>query len=308
MLINSLGESLGMLSGGCLEGDLLLQARKVLMGGKSVSVEYDLRDESDSQWQKGLGCGGSVGILLQALDARTQYLGLENIHQGVLKKDSAVYHQRIDESGKQTPQWKVEIANKETVSFFHSGRTHIKKTNESEWLQTLISPSPHLLIFGGGLDAQPLAHMANTIGWQVTVVDGRQGYAKQDDFTNASIVNERPETLSASDSLKSVDAIVIMNHNIILDAQALTFAKGSTAKYVGILGPEHRRQKVEKAAGLSSGDFDQIYRGPIGIDIGAKLPETIALSILSECHLVVEGQASNTNPFTLCDGSQEQSI
>lgn len=301
MLMNGLGESYGMLSGGCLESDLLTQARKVLMSGKSVLAKYDLREESDSIWQKGLGCGGSVSILLQAVDVKNDYLGLDKIHHLLSSQQKIIYHQRLNCEGSQHSQWRVEQAEKETISFFLYDNTRKTRSQKNgEWLQTLISPSPILLIFGGGRDAQPLARIANDIGWQVRVVDQRSGYAKNEDFAEVTIIRDKPDSLSAYQELHKADAIVIMNHNITLDALSLKFAHASSAKYVGILGPEHRRQKVEQIAGLKQEDFKQFYCGPMGLDIGAKLPETIALSILSQCHQIVECKTTQRKRNEAC--------
>lgn len=286
MLINSLGQHLGMLSGGCLEGDLLAQAHKVMMRKTVLTATYDLREDSDSPWQQGLGCGGAMNVLLQPMSVENSYLGLESLHRGLESGQTMRYLQRLDTHGTTQECWEIEhIA--EGPSFSHPGSQKIDYKS-GRWLASLISPAPQLLIVGGGMDAQPLCALARTIGWYVSVADPRVGYARAEDFPGAHIHKQDLQALNH----KNYDAIVIMSHSLSIDASGLYFAGRSNARYVGILGPEHRRRRVEKLAEIQPEEFRGHYCGPAGLDIGAKLPETIALSILAQCHQVIEGNAS----------------
>lgn len=294
MLFNSLGQMYGMLSGGCLEGELVNQARKALMMNKVLIEEYDLRHESDSGWQRGIGCGGAVRIILQPLTAEHNYLGLDKIHHSLSQNKSSIYLQDIDPPGTDAHNWSVEAAESDQIFFEkkHKSQSKLITKDGKKCLASLICPAPHLLIFGGGLDAQPLALLAQNIGWRVTVADTRVAYAKSSDFPKATIIRTAANTWQ--EDLKP-DAIVIMTHSLQLDADALIYAHKSKARYIGILGPEHRREKVESIAKINKRDFSQYYCGPAGLDIGATLPETIALSILSECHQVIEGRVRVSN-------------
>jgi len=290
MLFNSLGQMFGMLSGGCLEADLLGHARKALLSDAPEVVTYDLRDDSDGAWQKGLGCGGAVTIVLQPLSAKHQYLGLDQVHKILCANRPLVYQQRLDAPSLSPDCWHIEEAGGAHLENYGDGRSSVVEQNGLRWLNTLIHPAPQLLIFGGGPDAAPIAGLAANIGWHVIVVEHRVNYAKLEDFPNAAIIRKEPDTLEAGDIKRAPSAIVVMTHNLTLDAKALVYAKNSDARYVGVLGPQHRRLKVETLAGISNQDFKHYYAGPVGLDIGATLPETIALSILAECHQVVEAQ------------------
>ncbi len=299
MLLNSLGQRFGLLSGGCLEGKLMEEARRALMRDSAHVVEYDLRAESDAGWQQGIGCGGAVHILLQPLTRDNRYLGLDQIHLALQKKDDMLYLQRIDQPGLASDCWDITAVDDPKVAVLPALRHHPSQVfyrASQEWLATPMFPAPHLLIFGGGADARPLARLANEIGWQVSVADARVGYADASDFPAANTIDKAVSAITDDELGHPADAIVIMHHNITLDAEALRFAQTSDARYVGILGPEHRRRRVENAAGLHCTDFKHHYCGPAGIDIGAQLPETIALSILSECHRVIEGHCREAKP------------
>jgi len=291
MLFNSLGQQYGMLSGGCLEGDLLRHARKALMADRAITVDYDMRDDSEERWQQAIGCGGAVSVLLQPINASNHYLGLDKIFAHLEQGHQAIYRQRLDPPGLGAEHWQCQplISEGTTPHPTIKASQHISDAN-GRWLVTHIKCAPHLAIFGGGIDAIPLANIAHEMGWSVSVIDGRVGYAKTQHFPHADIIDERPDTLQKNMLRRAIDAAVLMNHNINLDAQALRFLHDTKAAYIGILGPAHRRHKVEALAGLTEHDFGQFYAGPAGIDIGATLPETIALSIMAQCHQVVEAQ------------------
>ena len=91
MFFNSDGQQLGLLSGGCLESDLLRQARMVMHSGRSKTVTYDMQDEDDIAWQLGIGCGGKVVIQLDQINAENQYLGLGKVYQ-VLQQGHSRWH------------------------------------------------------------------------------------------------------------------------------------------------------------------------------------------------------------------------
>lgn len=290
MLFNSMGQMYGMLSGGCLEGELVTQARKALMTNKVITLHYDLRHESDTSWQRGIGCGGAVSIILQPVTRNNQYLGLDQVHQALQQNQRIIYIQRTASPGLEQQHWHVHSAEMNQILFEnnHSPQSKLITKDGNACLASLICPAPHLLIFGGGLDAQPLSTLAQDIGWQVTVADTRVAYAKQSNFPGATILKTAPDTWQKEKP--KADAIVIMTHSLQLDAKALIYAQKSNARYIGILGPQHRREKVQNIAGINAKDFCQYYCGPSGLYIGATLPETIALSILSECHQVIEGR------------------
>lgn len=278
MMINSLGKYHGLLSGGCLESDIMRQSRQCWVSGKNRIIQYDMREEEDIAWQLGIGCGGMVRILLQPVNSKNEYLHLvalrEQINDGVTCK----YKQTLVED---TP-------NNILLSIDNNDEQTSTLTNSSVFFEHLITPSLKLAIFGGGIDAIPLAKIAATLAWQVTVVDPRAGYARQVQFPDAKhIVKASLNDISQHPWLGNIDAIVIMTHNVELDAQSLKLAQQSSAQYVGMLGPIHRTNRVLKAGKLST-PLPKPLANPIGLRLGGELPESIALSILSEIHAFME--------------------
>jgi len=278
MLINSLGKSYGLLSGGCLEADLMRQAQKCWHTNTCITVCYDMQDDSDIAWQLGIGCGGLVKVLLQPVNSKNNYLDLLTLKSHLDNRNPCFYH--------------IDTFNTQT------GNQVLSKAVESLNPLITIKPAPALVIFGGGVDAQPLVEIANSLGWYVCLVDSRTAYARTAYFKKANLViNQDYHTLEKSLLLPKADAVVIMHHNVSLDAHALKLVTGqanlASASYLGLLGPQHRTELVLEQAQLSTVDLPNKLTNklanPIGFDLGGELPESIALAILSQAHAAIEG-------------------
>jgi len=302
MLFGDLGEQYGLLSGGCLESDLMRHARQVMDNLQPKIITYDMTDEDDIGWQLGIGCGGLVKILLQPLTKENNYLELETVVTALKGRQVVWYTQEITENALNnnvyakpealtaehpTSAEYVEQLDANKPQYSAKGLLAEAMDNtSSSWLFTPIFPSPHIMIFGGGIDAQPLVDMAHTMGWTITLIDKRPAYARSAHFSKVDQILKVPALtlLENQKLLQSVDGIIIMTHNIVMDGEALKVAQASSASYVGLLGPIHRRERILKQQQLSLAQLNKPLSSPIGLDIGGQLPESIALSILSECH------------------------
>ena len=274
MLFGELGQQLGMLSGGCLEADLQTRARRVLQTGREETVSYDTLAETatDSTDMPApaipqLGCGGIVDIVLQLPTANNQYLGLEALYQ------------------------QLEGGNTGTLPL---------SVNEQPALNTTIKPPPALWVAGGGRDAIPLVELAKQLGWRVYLSDPRPANARRELFSGAEVIERellKPELPPAQlpGWLKDIDAAVVMTHNVSLDAKALQLLCGTRIRYCGLLGPQHRKQEVLELAELDEAALPAKLHGPAGFNIGGELPESIALSILAQCHQAIYRREQNPN-------------
>jgi len=316
MLFNSDGQQYGLLSGGCLESDLLREARKVMHTGQPATITYDMQDEDDIAWQLGIGCGGMVHIQLNLINAANQYLGLEHVFQG-LQQGFTRWHWLLIEVPSATGQndignlcdntgstdntkarWRITESLAEQTSLradtnsVHQCAVETLSYHQQNWLVSRVHSEPHLLVFGGGIDARPLVAIAAELGWQVSLIDQRPAYARDYYFPGANrIIKKAAQSLGNSDLIGSVDAVVIMTHNLAMDADALSvIAQSNTGTtpspitYLGILGPLERRQRLLGKAGLHLSDLPGTVSGPAGLDLGGELPESIALAILAEAH------------------------
>ena len=283
MLFNGLGQQFGLLSGGCLESDIQQHARRVMQSGKAVTLCYDGSDEDDLSFQLGIGCGGTVYILLQPVAAESNYLGLEPLHDALQRRKGGVFYQCIPDGDGAVDSY---FANGEACE----GAARLVQKDNRQWLVTPIRPDPHLLVVGGGVDARPLVSIASELGWTVSLCDPRPANARREFFPTADHIIRKLDQLPEFAGRYSVDAAVLMAHNIALDAEGLAALQSVDLKYLAMLGPLSRQRQVLKAAGLEKEQLKTPVAGPAGLNIGGELPESIALAIVAECHCCLYGR------------------
>ncbi|MFT7559698.1 MAG: xanthine dehydrogenase accessory factor [Flavobacteriales bacterium] len=287
MLLSEAGHQLGILSGGCLESDLKLQARKALALGKAMRVIYDSEDVGGLAWRLGIGCGGSAEILLLPCNEANQYLQLEALEKNLSNSKACEYTLDIEAQSAS-----LKISNRDFTQKVR-GTCLYNQANEIIGIRTHINPPPQLLILGGGADMQPVAEMATTLNWRVNVSDPRPANARADQFgEKVELHDYSPEELP-DELLQNSDCVIIANHNITLDAKAIKRIAKIELRYIGLLGPTKRKNDVLKEAGLRESDLKCIVKGPLGLALGGDLPESIALSALAECHAKLFGSTAN---------------
>ncbi len=282
MLINSMGQHFGMLSGGCLEAEIMRQSRRTLDDGQSRVLLFDMSDEDDLAWQLGIGCGGRLEILVQAVLPENQSLALGELRSCLEARETCYYLQSMEQSASESRLLREEELHsqpeiKQKIQQLYSD------PDGRKWFVQAIKPSPHIAIFGGGVDAQPLVSMAGELGWEITLCDPRSAYARSAYFPRANHIFKLPiAELSKQDWLQTIDIAIVMHHNLKLDGLALQILQQSSALYVGLLGPYHRTEKMLSDMSMSLDDLSKPLANPVGLNLGGDLPETIALSILSE--------------------------
>lgn len=295
MLFNEYGQQLGLLSGGCLEADIKLHARKCMQNGDAVTIRYDSQDEDDISCKLGLGCGGVIDVLLQPITPKNNYLDLVRVRKRLMTMRNLKYAQYLPNP--------ANSASTSRILEEHDGlnppidcMSSIIGQRNDRWFVSVIKPPPHILVVGGGYDTCPLAAVASMLGWHTTVCDPRPANARQEHFLSVNkIIRCQPENIAQHTDMATVDGIIIMSHNVRLDAKALSLAHRSEARYIALLGPSHRKQRVLQIARLNENDFAARIHGPAGFDIGAQTPESIALSILAECHSVLFAEARDAS-------------
>ena len=310
MLIAQSGEYAGLLSGGCLEGDLRERAQQVLLTQQAQIVQYDMRSADDQLFGLGAGCEGAMDILLQAVSSSNDWqpLATMNHHwQGnqatrlglvvssqrdelpagsVLLSDQAV----ITPQGQRQP---LPLSVQHALLDRQSANT--QQTLDAEFRIFILecTPPPRLLILGAGPDAQPLATLAQFLGWKATVYDHRSAYATAVRFPHAEqVIAARPEQLHQQVQLDDYHAVIVMSHHLDSDQVYLRQLTHCNVSYVGLLGPATRRERLFADLGP---DFEKLrprLHAPVGLQMGAATPEAIALSIISEIHSVLAGHTA----------------
>ncbi|WP_417804203.1 XdhC family protein [Thalassospira lucentensis] len=285
MLIDGHGQQHGLLSGGCLEADIVRNARKAMVMGKVVMLEYDGNDEDDVFFKLGVGCGGKVYIMLQPLSSDND-LGLGELRQALQARQTGYYRQKVGECI-------ASFSGDENVLPGQQVARLMPDEKGDDWLVTPIRPEPHILIVGGGLDARPVVNIAHEMGWKVSLADPRPANARPEHFPNVSNIVRDVASLGDYANERRVDAVILMAHSVSIDADALKAMSTSNVRHVSALGPRHRFANVLDHAGLREHALPFPVSSPAGLDIGGQLPESIALSMLSGIHQALYKQTSS---------------
>lgn len=271
ILIADTGDYQGLVSGGCLEGDLAVHAREVITAGEARVVTYDLRGENEELFGLGIGCDGLLRILLQRLSPAGNYepfAHMAEIQRGHTPSPCAIM---LADRG--------ELRTGDTL--FSTGPA------AADVLHTTLRPLPRLLVLGAGPDAAPVVTLADLLGWRVTVMDHRPAYLERPAFAVADARISAPAAALATQvTLAHVDATIVMSHHLASDRSYLTALAASPIPYIGLLGPPGRRDRLLRELGDAAGLLGERLHGPAGLDIGADSPESIALSILGEVHAI----------------------
>lgn len=157
-------------------------------------------------------------------------------------------------------------------------------TSNGDVFLNVFNPPLRMIIVGAAHISQPLSVMAEAAGYQVTVVDPRRAFATPERFPGMDLRIEWPDEALEALDLDRRTAVVSLTHDPKLDDPALAVALKSDVFYVGALGSNRSHAKRVarlKERGISNNLISKIY-GPIGLDIGAKSPSEIAVSILGQ--------------------------
>ncbi|WP_052351775.1 XdhC family protein [Deinococcus pimensis] len=157
------------------------------------------------------------------------------------------------------------------------------------------TPPPELVVFGAGHDALPLAAHAGALGYDVRVVDAREGFLTRGRFPGATLDLLSPDEFGAHLRLGPRSHVVIMNHHLDRDRESLRHALASPAPYVGVLGPRSRFERLlgalhEEGFTPTPAQLARV-RSPVGLRVGAETPDEVALSIVAELMALRRGQS-----------------
>jgi xanthine/CO dehydrogenase XdhC/CoxF family maturation factor len=317
MLILPFGKAVGAVSGGCLERDVVRQAQRVFHSGEPRLVTYDSTSNDEIRWGLGLGCNGTVDVLLEEMRDGAQMAFLARVlrdrRDGALAKvfavEGAVGAQPGDCLWLDRNASHISIPDPalsaailaDAAQVLESGESLVRLyetgTGRAEVFIEALRPPVPLVIFGGGHDAVPLARLAKQLGWHVTVVDGRPGHASAVNFPMAdALIPARPDGFAERVNLDSRTAAVVMNHNYLDDLAVLRALRAAPLAYLGLLGPKPRAERLladlaAEGAAMPAPLLACLY-GPVGLDIGADNPEEIALAVAAEITAVLAGRAA----------------
>ena len=271
------GEMAGSVSGGCVEGAVVAEAAGALETGQPKMLEFGVAD--DDAFAVGLACGGTIRILLEPVGAAFPAGMLAGIVAAQQARRPVAYV--VD-----TTTFDRRLAGPdEFPERFRADRSGIEEGGSI--FVAVHNPPLRLAVVGAVHIAQPLVAMARLAGYDVTVIDPRDAFASEMRFPGETLVHDWPDDALAALAVDARTAVVTLTHDPKLDDPALLTALGSQAFYVGALGSTRTHAKrVERlaAAGLGEAEIARLH-APVGLDIGAKSPAEIAVSILAEITL-----------------------
>lgn len=310
----------GLISGGCLEDDLAAHAKTVFADGKTRNVCYDMSHGDDFDWGLGLGCDGVIRLMLQRMDAKTGFGFLKTLDQALQAKSHGLLSLVTSSSdpGYRPGEFALHCGTEHSTgkpelmksmhsaegSLFSSGHDMSRRYWQDamgtshgivDLLLIPIMPPPEILICGAGHDAIPVARLAVDMGWNCTIVDHRPGFALANRFPACCDVRLlQPAELGVHIALDRMDAAVLMTHHLGHDQQYLAQVVEASVAYIGLLGPRSRRDRL-----LNEIDAADVHvYGPAGLDIGAEMPESIALAIIAEIHAFLNRRDGTMLPRT----------
>ncbi len=308
MAVRADGMMVGSVSGGCVEGAVVQEALEVLEGAGSRLLQFGVADET--AWDVGLACGGSIEIFVQRFDPGS----LEIIEAGLAARRPVCEVTVI--SGPESHVGRTAIfdatgllAGGEPVELFAPAeaiitealgegttkRQHIEVSGEpAELFLDVLLPAATLIMIGGVHISTALSQLAKSLGFRTVVIDPRKSFATEERFPAVDLLIQLwPEKGLEQVGIDGNTAIAVLTHDPKIDDPALLYALRSPAFYVGALGSRTTHAKrVERlrANGLKSGALDRL-KAPIGLDLGGRTPEEIAVSILAEIIAARYGKA-----------------
>ena len=303
MAITADGDVAGSVSGGCVESAVVTEALAVLAGEADAHVvTYGIADEEAIA--VGLTCGGTIHVLVASVDdavigpledalrtgrpvaLATQVDGPNAGSQLLIEADGATFGSLGDVNLDRVAGRDALAALRSSITGTrHYGRRGEARMQDVEVLIESFAPPPRMVIFGAVDFTAALARTAKALGYHVTVCDARETFATRTRFPMADeVVVDWPDRYLDTVTLGSRDAICVLTHDAKFDVPAIVGALGTGAGYIGAMGSRRThddRMKRLREAGVGDAAMKRVM-APIGLDIGARSPEEVAVAICAE--------------------------
>lgn len=273
LAVSGKGEMMGSVSGGCVEGAVVGEALAALKDGRPRLLTYGVSD--DDAFAVGLACGGTIRVLVEPVGRALPEEMLSDLVAARAARAAVAYVVNLE-------TWERNLAPRggEHDDRFRSDRSGV---DEAEFV-AVHNPPLRLIVVGAVHIAQPLLLMARACGYDPLLIDPRESFGAVARFPGERIVNDWPDEAMAAVGLDARTAVVTLTHDPKLDDPAIIAALRSEVFYLGCLGSKRTHEKrIARLAGAGFG-ADAIARihAPVGLDIGAKTPGEIAVSVMAE--------------------------
>jgi xanthine dehydrogenase accessory factor len=324
MLVCESGTTVGTISAGCLERDIAEHALDVIKTSQTKLIEYDTSSTSEEiVWGLGLGCNGIVRVLVEPVTPQSIYI---SALRSSLKAQSSTgiatlfYRSSSHSALARVPiqigsrlilgedgEHGCEILDRELKSMIESDlcaalreetsgtRSYEMNGNTANVFIETIAPPVTLIVFGAGHDALPIMDLTHGLGWQTEIVDPQERPGSRTRFAQTRrVILARPETISDHVSITPRTLTLLMSHHYEHDKALLGFLLSSPARYIGVMGPRKRTERMLQELAATGGRSSVLneedrarLHSPVGLDIGANTPQEIALSIVAEMRGVI---------------------
>jgi len=281
LAISSEAELAGSVSGGCVESAVAAEALEALEDGACRILSYGVSDEE--AFGVGLACGGEIRVMVEPIDVGQgpDVAMLRDVAAARAEREAVIY-------AVNTVDWGRRLIAPGADDPLAAEAAAIRLTDKSafagDWFLSVHNPPLRLAVVGAVHIAQPLMQMARLAGYDATLIDPREAFAAEARFPGETIVHDWPDDALSAHGLDARTAVVTLTHDTKLDDPAIQRALASDIFYLGCLGSKKThvaRVSRLKEAGFEDAQIAKIH-GPIGLDIGAKSPAEIAISVMGE--------------------------
>ena len=298
MAVTSGGDIAGSVSGGCVENAVIEAARESIASGRPRLLHFGVAD--DTAWQVGLACGGTIEVFVEKLEPslyevlRAEVLGQRSVAAAtVVRGPEALLGRRLAVLSDGSVEGAIgegldAIAADAARAALSSGATRRVAAGPGDAVDLFVEvlrPPIRLVIVGAVHIAVALVALARDLGLRTAVVDPREAFANRQRFPDADrLVTLWPDRALEELPVDADSAVIVLTHDPKLDDPAIVSALAGPAFYVGALGSKRTQEKRRArllAAGVPETQLSRL-RAPIGLDLGGRSPEEIALSILAE--------------------------
>jgi len=281
LAISGDGRIEGSVSGGCVEGAVIVEALEALEDGKPRMLEFGVSDED--AFAVGLACGGTIRVLVEPIGAALPVEMLAELVTARAARQPLAYVVNLDRNARHLVRdGYPDRMRMDRSGFEADGQTFVAVHN----------PPLRLIVVGAVHIAQALVPMARIAGYDPVLIDPRDAFGSAARFPGETILHDWPDEAVAALGLDARTAMVLLTHDPKLDDPALESALRADCFYIGALGSTRTHAKRVDRMQTAGFHADQIARihGPVGLDIGAAGPAEIAVAILAQMTAVLRGR------------------
>lgn len=292
MVVTADGRFAGSVSGGCVESAVIAAAAEIVVSQQPQTLSFGVSKEQ--AWSVGLPCGGRIEVFVAPVAPEIA----NNCESARIARQSLVLLTELQTG--QTTLWPMEGESSSSATtssrvlapevraeieqVVAAGKGGLIEQGERRWFVQLLPAPVRLLVVGAAHLSQALASLARCAGYGVTVIDPRTAFAAAERFPGVQIMTNWPDEALAELKPDEQSAVVVLSHDEKLDDPALISALSSPCFYIGALGSQKTqaaRRKRLSAAGFDEQALSRVH-GPVGLAIGARTPNEIAVAILAE--------------------------